>query len=136
MDTLILYFFVLIIKIYNFRGDLSDISANTATLQVTALREEAETMALDLKKGMYIDNESDVLDVVEDLQERVAHMAEMKAACERFKLYQEELGLPEVRTLPILSQFQKRTPNRYCQTLPENKSKNEFSQIIKVKKTT
>ena len=32
LDTLILYLIFLIIKINNFRGDLSDISAKTATL--------------------------------------------------------------------------------------------------------
>lgn len=56
--------------------------------QVTDLNEELRDLSAQLKTGMFTDPEADPLTVCGELDERVAHVAQIRAACETCADYQ------------------------------------------------
>lgn len=62
------------------------------------LKLECEGIVADLRSTRYATFQQDVDTIVEDLEERVAHIHELVATSEKFRSYCEDFGLPEVRS--------------------------------------
>lgn len=60
------------------------------------LKLECEGIVADLRSPQYATFQQDVDTIVEDLQERVAHIQELVSASEKFQAYCEEFSMPEV----------------------------------------
>lgn len=79
-----------------FIGEQRAAQKDSLEANVGDLKMECEGIVADLRSPQYATFQQDVDTIVEDLEERVAHIQELVSASEKFHSYFEEFGMPEV----------------------------------------